>query len=304
MTFSEECKQELLEEDVPRHPCCRHAMVAGLLFCADTADGVFRHTYAGDAIGQRVEAFLQKELRTEVSGEHFYRVGRPYIRLTLYSRRLLSLLQRANISDLPLSRLLGFECEHCLRYFLRGIFVAVGSVTDLQKSYHMEFSCGDSTTAHRVRELLSQIAAPPATVHRKDGTHLYYKSSAAMEDVFSYLHARRALFALINIKIERDIRNQENRATNCVAQNIQKAVHAATQQTEAIEALRATPAWDMLPKSLRDTAQLRLEFPDATLAELASRHNPPITKSGLNHRLQKLAALAAEQSTKQGTPSR
>ena len=101
----------------------------------------------------------------------------------------------------------------------------------------------------------------------------------------------------MSAKIERDIRNEENRATNCVAQNIQKAVRAASEQVAAIERLKHSGRWDTVDESLRITAELRLEYEDATLAELAARHNPPITKSGLNHRLQKLMELAGEMSS-------
>ena len=135
---------------------------------------------------------------------------------------------------------------------------------------------------------------PPKIVRRKNGMHLYYKNSTAMEDVFSYLHAHKTLFALINQKIEREIRNDENRATNCVARNIQKAVTAAAEQTQAIERLRGSREWDRLSAPLRETAELRLSNPEATLSELALLHTPPITKSGLNHRLKKLSELAGE----------
>ena len=99
---------------------------------------------------------------------------------------------------------------------------------------------------------------------------------------------------MINQKIEREIRNDENRATNCVARNIQKAVTAAAEQTQAIERLRGSREWDRLSAPLRETAELRLSNPEATLSELALLHTPPITKSGLNHRLKKLSELAGE----------
>ncbi len=295
MSFSDECKIELWEEAAPRKPCCRRALAQGLLFCADTTGGVFRMTVPDGELARHATEFLAKQLHTQIECEPFRRAGRAYVALTLLSKGMLSQLQRAGISDLPLSRLLSFDCEHCLRYFLRGVFIAAASVSNPQKMYHMEFSCRDMTTARRLADVLEEVAAPPKMIRRSNGVHLYYKSSVAIEDILSYLHTRRALFTLINSKIEHDIRNDENRATNCVAKNIQKAVDAASAQTEAIRYLRESGAWDKLPPHLRVTAELRLIYEDATLAELASRHNPPITKSGLNHRLQKLAALAREQ---------
>ena len=294
MSFSEQCKIELWEEEPPKKPCCRRAQTMGLLFGAEQEGGVFRLRLPGEDLGTRVAAFLEKQLHTTVeltAGKH---VGRPYTALTLWSRAVYAQFQRADMSDLPLSHLLGFDCEACARYFLRGAFIAVGSVTDPSKTRQVTLSCRDGATARRLSEVLCEAKVPPHTIRRASGTQLYYKNSTAIEDLFSYLHAHKTLFALINNKIEREIRNDENRATNCVAQNIQKAVRAAAEQTEAIETLKGSREWDKLSETLRETALLRLDNPDATLAELALLHNPPITKSGLNHRLKKLTELALE----------
>ena len=101
-----------------------------------------------------------------------------------------------------------------------------------------------------------------------------------------------ALFSLMNAKIKRGIRNEENRATNCVANNIRRAVDAATKYCTAIDALERAGRLASLPNELRETALLRREHPEVSLEELAHMHNPPITKSGLNHRLQKILAAA------------
>ncbi len=294
MSFSQECKIEFWEEDPPKKPCCRRALAQGLLFCAEAQDGVFRLNIPGEELGKQIAAFLEKQLHTSVQATPFCHVGKEYLALELVSRATNAQFQRADMSDLPLSRLLGFDCEACTRYFLRGAFITAGSITAPAKAWHMEFSCRDGATARRLSEVLAEIGALPRTIRRKNGTHLYYKNSTVMEDLFSYLHANRTLFAIINAKIERDIRNNENRATNCVAQNIQKAVCAASEHIAAIEVLRASREWDKLPEALRETAELRLQNPDSTLSELALLHNPPITKSGLNHRLKKMIQLAQE----------
>lgn len=294
MSFSEECKIELWEEEPPKKPCCRRAMAMGLLFCADTSSGLFHLTVPG-SLGEKIASFLENQLHASVSAQAFSRVGRQYVAIDLISRSAYAQLQRADISDLPLEQLLGFDCEACTRYFLRGVLVAVGTMTHPAKGLHMEIACRDSATAKRVSGMLEAAGnVAPKSIRRKNGTHLYYKNSTAMEDLFSYLHAHRALFSLINCKIEKEIRNDENRATNCVAQNIQKAVRAAAEQTEAIQSLRTSREWDKLSEALRETAELRLANPEATLSELALLHNPPITKSGLNHRLKKLFELSAE----------
>jgi DNA-binding protein WhiA len=266
----------------------------GLLFGAEQEGGVFRLRLPGEELGQRVAAFLEKQLHTEVEQVAGNHRGNPYIAISLWSKSVYAQFQRADMSDLPLSRLLGFDCDACKRYFLRGAFITAGSMTDPTKAWHMEFSCRDGATARRLAEVLTEVGASPRTIKRKNGTHLYYKNSTVIEELLSYLQANRTLFAIINTKIEREIRNDENRATNCVAQNIHKAVCAASEHIAAIEELRGSKEWDKLPEALRETAELRLQNPDSTLSELALLHNPPITKSGLNHRLKKMIQLAGE----------
>jgi DNA-binding protein WhiA len=266
----------------------------GLLFVAEQEGGVFRLRLPGEEPGARVATFLEKQLHTQVEQAIGNHRGAPFVALTLWSRAMYAQFQRADMSDLSLSHLLGFDCEACTRYFLRGAFITAGSVTDPAKTRQVTLSCRDGATARRLSEVLCEVGVPPHSIRRQSGMQLYYKNSVAIEDLFSYLHAHKTLFALINNKIEREIRNEENRATNCVAQNIQKAVKAAAAQTEAIEALQQSREWDKLSEMLRETALLRLSNPDATLSELALLHNPPITKSGLNHRLKKLTELASE----------
>jgi DNA-binding protein WhiA len=187
-----------------------------------------------------------------------------------------------------------FSCPHCRQNFVRGVFVAQGTASDPSGELHLEISCGSDTVAQRLRQILCELSCPPKTVLRHNGQHLYYKNGAAVVDFLTLLNTNKALFTLINAKIEREIRNNANRAANCETRNIQKAVVASAKQTEAICTLRESERWEQLPEPLRVTAQLRLENPDATLMELALLHEPVITKSGLNHRLKKLTEIAEE----------
>ena len=154
----------------------------------------------------------------------------------------------------------------------------------------MEISCGSDTVAQRLAWMLEELGCPPKTVLRENGQHLYYKNSAAVEDFLTLLNANKALFTLINVKIERELRNNVNRAANCETGNIQKAIAASAKQIAAIQELRESELWETIPEALRQTAQLRLANPDVSLTELALLHQPVLTKSGLNHRLQKLSS--------------
>ncbi len=185
-----------------------------------------------------------------------------------------------------------FSCPQCRAHFLRGVLIACGSVTDPTKAYHMELRLANAEKVPLLADLLSDMGWAPHLRAIDGGTGLYFKKNAVIEEILSTVGANNALFTLINAKIAREIRNEENRATNCVTRNIAKTVSASQRCCTAIERIRAAARFDALLPELRETAILRTEHPDAPLTELAQLHNPPITKSGLNHRLQRIIAFA------------
>ena len=132
------------------------------------------------------------------------------------------------------------------------------------------------------------------TVRRGVGA-IYIKESSIIEDFMTFIGAPHVTLSIMNVKILRDIRNNENRATNCVTRNISRTVGAASKHIEAIGFLKDAGKLDMLPPELAQTAHLRVEYDSASLSELAMLHEPPITKSGLNGRLSRILALADEQ---------
>jgi DNA-binding protein WhiA len=187
-----------------------------------------------------------------------------------------------------------FLCPHCAAHFLRGVMISYGSVTDPAKGYHLEFRLYDAENLPLLADTLLSLDENWKGKSRTTagGVSLYFKNSTAIEEILSLLGANNALFALMNAKIERDIRNTENRATNCVMKNIGKTVNAATEVCSAVEAIRVAARFDALAPELQETAKLRVANPNASLNELSKLHNPPITKSGLNHRLQKILLFA------------
>ncbi|CDC60688.1 putative uncharacterized protein [Clostridium sp. CAG:448] len=148
--------------------------------------------------------------------------------------------------------------------------------------------------------LLSNAGFEPGIVTRKNGCGLYYKSGTAVEDVLTYIGCQNALFEMMNCQIMRDLRNDVNRSTNCVATNIKRTVSAAQRQAQAIAELEQAGILEELPDELRDSAYLRMEYPEMPLSELAMMHVPPITKSGLNHRLLRLLRIAESERLKNG----
>lgn len=181
-------------------------------------------------------------------------------------------------------------CENCAKSFVRGLFLSVGTVVNPEKAYHLELAISDEKKCKQVCEYLCSVGIPVKITVRRGVRAIYLKESEAVEDFFTFIGAPQTALAIMNAKIMRDIRNNENRKANCDTANIYKSTGAAAAQIKAIKKLMQIGKLQTLPEPLRITASLRLEYPEVSLAELASLHEPPITKSGVTHRLAKLQA--------------
>jgi DNA-binding protein WhiA len=185
--------------------------------------------------------------------------------------------------------------EDCDRpSFLRGAFLAGGSVTDPAKRYHLELVTDHYKVSRELYSLLLDMGFEPKEAVRKGNYVNYFKQSNAIEDFLTTIGAPVAAMKLMSQKIEKDMRNTVNRKVNCDTANVTKTVDAALQQIEAIERLEKETGLDSLPDKLRETAILRLENPEASLSELAALLR--VTKSCLNHRLRKLTEMAGKHS--------
>ncbi len=180
----------------------------------------------------------------------------------------------------------------CQRAFLRGAFVCAGSMSDPEKGYHLEIVCGNERQAEQIRELLAGFGIEGRIVLRKKYFVVYVKEGAGISDFLNVTEAHVALMEFENSRIVREVRNTVNRRVNCETANISKTVPAAARQTEAILFLKEKHGFGNLPESLRQMAEVRLEHPDAPLQELGGYLDPPVGKSGVNHRLRKLCELA------------
>ena len=184
------------------------------------------------------------------------------------------------------------EDEESRAGFLRGAFLAGGSVTDPRKRYHLELVTGHYTVSREITALFIDMGFEPKTVSRGGNYIIYFKQSAMIEDLLTTAGAPVAAMGLMSAKIEKDMTNLVNRKVNCDTANVTKAVEASAATLEAIRILRESGRLEALPEKLRETARLREENPELNLTELAELFDPPITKSGLNHRLRKLTELA------------
>ncbi len=182
----------------------------------------------------------------------------------------------------------------CRMSFLRGVFLASGSVTDPLKEYHLEFVLGDEAFAQALARLISRFDLDAHLTTRRNMPLVYLKGQGAITDMLSILGAQSARFAMEDAFIRKELRNNANRAVNCDSANAERSVIAASRQAQAIERLIAAKGEQSLPPQLLQTAKLRLMYPEVSLEELGRLCDPPVGKSGVNHRLRRLELMAKE----------
>lgn len=190
----------------------------------------------------------------------------------------------------------------CRRAFLRGAFLASGSISDPEKSYHFEIVCATEPKAKQIQSIMATFNVEAKIVIRKKYYVVYIKEGNQIVDMLNVMEAHLSLMELENIRIVKEMRSNVNRQVNCETANINKTVSAAMKQIADIEYIRDTVGFESLPPGLAEIAKVRLEKPEATLKELGEELEPPVGKSGVNHRLRKLCETA-EQLRAQGTGS-
>lgn len=180
----------------------------------------------------------------------------------------------------------------CRRSFLRGAFLCLGSMSDPNKGYHLEFVCEYEAWAEQIRQMIGSFDIEARIIRRKKYYVVYLKEGAGIVDLLNVMGAHRCLMQLETLRVEKEVRNSINRQVNCEAANITKTVNAANKQIEDIKLLQKHYGLSNLPENLRQMAEIRLEHPESSLQELGGFLNPPVGKSGVNHRLRKLSEMA------------
>lgn len=182
----------------------------------------------------------------------------------------------------------------CIRAYIRGAFLVAGSITDPEKGYHFEVVTSGEALAMQLVRKLEFFGIEAKTVERKGHIVVYIKEGSQIVDALNVMEAHNALMELENVRILKEVRNSVNRKVNCETANINKTVNAAVKQIEDIQYIQENLGLEQLPPPLAQTADLRLEYPDVPLKELGAMMSPPVGKSGVNHRLRKLCAIAEE----------
>ena len=193
------------------------------------------------------------------------------------------------------------ENDQCVPYFLRGVFLVCGNVTDPDKDYHLEFVVPHKNLAADLEKLISdieEIDTEPHTVYRKGSYVVYIKGSDNIEDMLAYIGAGMSSLSIIQSKIFKSVRNRINRKINSETANINKTAEASARQLKAIEIISEKRGLDSLPDELKELAELRMENPEYNLRELGASLSKPLSRSGVNHRLNKLIMISEELSGK------
>lgn len=289
MSFSGMVKEELAAHISPARHCQLAELAAFFHFGGRLAeDG--RHIkfdMENEVIARKCFTLLQKtfNINNVMQGVDEEKV---FHALHLYGddRQLISL-------NTPVNALL-IKNSCCARAYLRGAFLCVGSMSDPEKSYHLEFVCGRPEQAEQLRDIIQEFQIEAKTIKRKKYHVVYLKEGSGIVDLLNVIGAHVSLMNLENLRIVKEMRNSINRRVNCEAANITKTVTAASRQIEDILLIQKHYGFENLPDSLRQMAEIRLEYPEAPLKELGEYLEPAVGKSGVNHRLRKLSEIAEQ----------
>ena len=288
MSFSGEVKKELAKRMNPARHCQIAELAALMNFCgAYGRSGGESGGKAGFTLGFQTEngAVVRKGFTLL---KKTYNIDTDRI---LDEEELQGLFTKLGSLVEPVSPLL-IKNSCCRRAFLRGAFLAIGSMSDPTKGYHLEFDCTDERKARQLQEAIRSFDIESKIILRKKYHVVYLKEGSGIVDLLNVCEAPVSLMNLENMRILKEMRNSVNRRVNCETANIAKTVTASARQVEDIEFLRTHYGFQNLPEPLRRMAEMRLEYPDAPLKELGERFDPPLGKSGVNHRLRRLSELA------------
>ncbi|NLF35248.1 MAG: DNA-binding protein WhiA [Clostridiales bacterium] len=296
MSFSGETKRELCRNE-PSRKCCALAEAYGvLLYCNSFSPREVRVITESDAFARRLDPLFRRAFRVGLDqGPAPGATGKQSLSITAPEKlsaiwEVLGYDSRGNLAHRINFAVLEEPC--CRSAFLRGAFLAGGSVTDPRKNYHLELVTSHRGVSRGLTALLLEMEFRPKETTRKSNYITYFKQSEHIEDFLTLIGAPVAAMELMNTKLEKNLRSSINRRVNCDAANLDKAVDAAQEQLAAIRHLEATTGLDGLSDKLREAAALRVMHPELTLSQLAEHCDPPATKSSLHHRLRKLVALA------------
>lgn len=296
MSFSQEVKNEILRRKISK-PCCNMAAAYAVACFGKYFDdrGVVLQTE-----NEGVAIFAQKLYRrcgvqgTVLSKE---RTTGPVYEFSVKDpaevAKLLTLFGHTGKEPTLRIRPENFKCQSCMQAFISTAFLCCGTMTDPEKSYNLEFLSTRHYLSQQLEAMLAEHDFHPHRALRKGANTIYIKAADHIEDLLTFMGAGGAAMRIMNQRLYNEMRNKTNRLSNCETANLGKSVQAAVQVQLAIEKLQAAGAMNTLPENLRQTAKLRMQYPDLPLAKLAQKFDPPVSKAGLSHRMKKIQEAAA-----------
>lgn len=311
MSFSSSVKDELSRQ-MPGARHCQIAETAAILsLCGRVKISASDHFLIeihteNVAVARKYFTLLKKtfNIRTDVSIRSGINPGRSrtYIVAVREHEEALKVLQAVKLinsqgeigENLSLIRNVVLQNACCRRAFIRGAFLAAGSISAPEKFYHFEIVCPTEPKAEQLKNIIATFDIEAKIVPRKKYYVVYIKEGSQIVDILNVMEAPVSLMELENIRIVKEMRGSVNRQVNCETANINKTVSAAVKQIEDIRFIQSVVGLSGLPESLQEMARIRLERPEATLKELGEALEPPVGKSGVNHRLRKLSLVAEE----------
>ena len=311
MSFSSSVKDELSRQ-MPGARHCQIAETAAILsLCGRVKISASDHFWIeihteNVAVARKYFTLLKKtfNIRTDVSIRSGINPGRSrtYIVAVREHEEALKVLQAVKLinsqgeigENLSLIRNVVLQNACCRRAFIRGAFLAAGSISAPEKFYQFEIVCPTEPKAEQLKNIIATFDIEAKIVPRKKYYVVYIKEGSQIVDILNVMEAPVSLMELENIRIVKEMRGSVNRQVNCETANINKTVSAAVKQIEDIRFIQSVAGLSGLPESLQEMARIRLERPEATLKELGEALEPPVGKSGVNHRLRKLSLVAEE----------
>ena len=289
MSFTKNLKAQLCQTENNCRLCGVAELSSIIRLCASYRDGVVTITTENEDVAERLQMLFEKVFKKQLYYINRNGSFRFHPDVEFFSGEM---AERLGLFDANFSKITPKEC--CKAAYLRGAFLGGGSMLDPKTRYHLEFDTKHEGYAERICELLKRKGITAKITRRKGRFVVYIKEYSAIADTLGAMGAVGAAMELYNISIEKELRNIANRQANCEIANIEKTTKTAVAQIEAIKKIERTIGFDDLPETLREIAKIRCSFPDESLKELGERLNPPLGKSGVNHRLKRIEEIAKE----------
>ncbi|MDD3429899.1 MAG: DNA-binding protein WhiA [Oscillospiraceae bacterium] len=296
MSFSIDVKREICAHEIHKK-CCAVATSYGIACFGKYFDsrGLIFHTEQAFIAQYAKHAFEQIGVfgKIYVKGGGEKRLYEYAIKEPEQVKKMLHIF--GHTGEEPSVRLNkhNLRCAECASHFIAAAFLCCGTSSNPEKEYNLEFVCSRHNLIKDFETFLKQQTFLPKYTLRKGNHVIYFKASEQIEDILTTMGATNSSLQIMKLKVFKDFRNKANRITNCETANIDKIIEATQVTVQAIGYLISKDALAALPENLQQVALLRMENQDISLSELAKMVQPPISKSGLSHRLKKIETIAA-----------